>query len=119
MSYKSRTGRSKGSPPESADAVRLDALAQKSAATGPLHLKCRLECIDRRENHSESRGAVSASVLEHSIVILRQKPNLIEANTVLKRTGMSLRYELDCRSASIPAFAAVSPNLETGPIVII
>lgn len=38
-----------------------------------------------------------------------------EAKIVFTGEGRSFKYEFDCRSARIPAFAAVSPNRETGP----
>jgi hypothetical protein len=38
-----------------------------------------------------------------------------EANMVLIGEGKSFKYEFDWSNARIPAFAAVSPNLETGP----
>jgi hypothetical protein len=38
-----------------------------------------------------------------------------EANMVLIGEGKPFKYEFDWSKARIPAFAAVSPNLETGP----
>jgi hypothetical protein len=38
-----------------------------------------------------------------------------EAKIVLIGEGKFFKYEFDCSKARIPAFAAVSPNLETGP----
>jgi hypothetical protein len=40
-----------------------------------------------------------------------------EAKTVLIGEGKFFKYEFDCSKARIPALAAVSPNLETGPAV--
>jgi hypothetical protein len=39
-----------------------------------------------------------------------------ETKIVLIGDGRSFKYEFDCSKARIPALAAVSPNLETGPV---
>jgi len=39
-----------------------------------------------------------------------------DANMVLMGEGRNFKYEFDWSSAKIPALAAVSPNLDTGPI---
>ena len=42
-------------------------------------------------------------------------PAAIEADAVFKKTGNLLVYSKLSQSASIPVFAAVSPNLDKGP----
>jgi hypothetical protein len=43
------------------------------------------------------------------------RPYQREAKIVLIGEGKFFKYEFDWSKARIPAFAAVSPNLETGP----
>ena len=47
------------------------------------------------------------------------KPHHKEAKMVLIGEGKFFMYEFDCSRARMPALAAVSPNLETGPMPLI
>lgn len=49
------------------------------------------------------------ALIERDFLYLR------EAKTVFAGDGKCFKYEFDCSSARIPAFAAVSPNLASGP----
>lgn len=49
---------------------------------------------------------------------MRKAAAQTDAKTVLMGEGSRFRYGLEWSNARIPAFAAVSPNLETGPIIL-
>lgn len=58
MSYKCGSSGSKGTPPQTADTVLLDALAQQSRASRALGLHGGLESIDGGQGHTEGRRAI-------------------------------------------------------------
>lgn len=57
IAHKSRRGRRKRAPPETADAVRLDALAEDGCPARSLGLQRGFQSVDGRENHAEGGGA--------------------------------------------------------------
>ena len=57
ISHKRRRGRRERAPPETAEAVRLDALAEDGGPARSLSLKRGFESVDGREDHPEGGGA--------------------------------------------------------------
>lgn len=114
-----KSGRCRGNctPPETADTISFDAVAEQGGPAGPLGLKRGFERVDRREKYSK---ASSTSYCPFSrCVYLTRKGNATyqrEAKIVLMGEGNLLKYGFDWSNASIPALAAVSPNLATGPL---
>lgn len=56
VSHERRSGRRKGAPPETSDAVRLDALSEDGGAPGSLSLERGFEGVDGRQDHAECCG---------------------------------------------------------------
>ena len=82
-----------------------------------MHLESCLEGVDRGEDYAEAGG--TGNLISLQIVVEEELRHYHrDAKMVLMGEGRSLRYEFDCSKARIPALAAVSPNLETGPIKI-
>lgn len=110
-------------PPETADAVGLDAVPQQRGAARSLGLQGGLDGVDGRQEDAEGRGAgkTRSVVLFEGPVRGRCRPEggraayHRETKMVWISDGRFLRYEFECSSAKMPALAAVSPNRETGP----
>lgn len=82
-----------------------------------LHLERRLESVDGSEDHSEGGSAwYRPDQLANLLGGDNLRPYHNDAKMVLTGGGRFFKYEFDWSRARIPAFAAVSPNLETGPI---
>jgi len=116
ISNKCSRSRGKSTPPQASDPVSLNALSEQCGSTGTLHLKGCLESVNRSKYHSKSRSTLVPLVFPSN----SQKDGNLAAyhkdtKMVLIGEGRSFKYEFDWSRARIPALAAVSPNLATGP----
>lgn len=59
MTNKGRSSRSKRTPPQAPNSIRLDALPEKRGPACALHLQCCFEGVDGREDHAEGGCAVN------------------------------------------------------------
>lgn len=102
-------------PPETSDSIRLDASSEERSSTCSLCLEGSLECVDGGEDHAESRraGTTSAQVGPTPQELYYHR----DAKIVLMGDGRVFKYGFDWSRARMPALAAVSPNLETGPVL--
>jgi hypothetical protein len=92
-------------------------LAEKSNTSRSLGLQSCFQGVDRCQNHTKCRSArFTCKSKTPAIARLKTATHASEANIVLASDGRSFRYGLDCKSARIPALAAVSPKRANGPV---
>lgn len=115
VSNKCCAGRGEGTPPQTPDAVLLDALPKYGSPIGTLRLEGCLQSINRGKDHSETSSAGHQHISIRITGVEQIDSYQREAKIVFIGDGRCFKYEFDCSNAIIPVFAAVSPNLAAGP----